>query len=528
MDEREAAWRELHEPGTDAATLAQIAADFPEFAEKIAAHPNCYAELRVWATAAASSAPSAPPDPETGRRAVWFSGQRRIVALATVGAVVIAGVAWGLIAAAGGSRGEAALATGTTTVSPTPRKTTPSPTPSPTRTPTPIVTSTDLAMEPLATGAAIVIEPIEEYDQSHVTLYSPQAPAGVGVSVAVRANEKLRDVTWAVESDSGAPPTAVAIVFISTEASGLTGTPDRLELRTFDATGALQSTVPAEGLTGISAGFEGWFRDSAADAAAVVDGTLLISTRSLENQWIVAGLSTATGARSWTIPAEDDVDNGFAVAPEQKLALFTRRNTLYAIDPATGHVTWQTDGAEGSIETFDASPFFHANLARASVGTLPGDFRDTATGTAFAVPPDYRSWAVDEITGRLALTWSSDWDGDYPDSGPGFLVLNTDGSTVFTLTADEARNVGKIEILGAYDNRIWIQNSSGVDIIDSATGQRDPIVTTTDEPVLWMPAGGNRVWTLLSTGDSSSAAYRLVLHPGGPVPLAQLSLFSQR
>jgi len=57
------AWRLLHEPETDASTLASIAAEHPEFAEKIAAHPNCYEALASWARSA-TEASSATPSPE--------------------------------------------------------------------------------------------------------------------------------------------------------------------------------------------------------------------------------------------------------------------------------------------------------------------------------------------------------------------------------------------------------------------------------------------------------------------------------
>jgi hypothetical protein len=48
-DPREDAWVALFNRETPANRLAEIAARHPEFAPQIAAHPNCYPELRAWA-----------------------------------------------------------------------------------------------------------------------------------------------------------------------------------------------------------------------------------------------------------------------------------------------------------------------------------------------------------------------------------------------------------------------------------------------------------------------------------------------
>ena len=50
-DPRTAAWAELFDPATTGDRLAELAASHPEFAAQIAAHQNCYPELRAWAQA---------------------------------------------------------------------------------------------------------------------------------------------------------------------------------------------------------------------------------------------------------------------------------------------------------------------------------------------------------------------------------------------------------------------------------------------------------------------------------------------
>lgn len=63
--ERDAAWAALHDPETDAATLMEIAQRYPEFAEAIAAHPNCYDGLREWLAQQAAAAGDATAAPGT-------------------------------------------------------------------------------------------------------------------------------------------------------------------------------------------------------------------------------------------------------------------------------------------------------------------------------------------------------------------------------------------------------------------------------------------------------------------------------
>ncbi|WP_307219351.1 sensor domain-containing protein [Microbacterium sp. SORGH_AS_0888] len=100
--ERDAAWRMLHDPVTDAAALAEIAAAYPEFAEAVARHPNAYPELIAWANGIVSpvSAPDASPapaaSPEIAPRNPFAEPNRpagrRAPRWAVIGGAVAAGV----------------------------------------------------------------------------------------------------------------------------------------------------------------------------------------------------------------------------------------------------------------------------------------------------------------------------------------------------------------------------------------------------------------------------------------------------
>lgn len=75
--ERDVAWARLHDPATDAAALAEIAAAHPEFADAVARHPNAYPELIAWAGQVSSQEPARP---------------RRIPRWALIGGAAAAGV----------------------------------------------------------------------------------------------------------------------------------------------------------------------------------------------------------------------------------------------------------------------------------------------------------------------------------------------------------------------------------------------------------------------------------------------------
>lgn len=92
MDERDAAWRRLHDPSTSAADLAAIARAHPEFADAIARHPHCYDDLRAWADAVRPKAPVEGDRASTRPRRGW------IVAAAVAGAVVLGGAGTALAA----------------------------------------------------------------------------------------------------------------------------------------------------------------------------------------------------------------------------------------------------------------------------------------------------------------------------------------------------------------------------------------------------------------------------------------------
>lgn len=89
---REAAWAAAHDPSTDAATLAAIVTEFPEFGDAVARHPRCYPELRAWVAALPAAVRA---DPAPARR----PGRVVIVAAIAAGVLVLGGgAAWAALA----------------------------------------------------------------------------------------------------------------------------------------------------------------------------------------------------------------------------------------------------------------------------------------------------------------------------------------------------------------------------------------------------------------------------------------------
>lgn len=103
-DDRQAAWAALFDPATDAATLADIARQYPEFADAIAAHPNCYDGLREWLNAVAPSAVThTDPGRATQDGGSLVRRRRGLIAAAAFAAAVVA--AGGVAFASGVFRG---------------------------------------------------------------------------------------------------------------------------------------------------------------------------------------------------------------------------------------------------------------------------------------------------------------------------------------------------------------------------------------------------------------------------------------
>ena len=109
---RDAAWHALHDPTTSAESLAAIAAEYPEFAEQILQHPNCYDGLRTWlaeldepvpvasapekhVAAETTSAPAPVASAPGARRGLPRSA---VIAASVASVVLLGGGAWAAVA----------------------------------------------------------------------------------------------------------------------------------------------------------------------------------------------------------------------------------------------------------------------------------------------------------------------------------------------------------------------------------------------------------------------------------------------
>lgn len=127
-----------------------------------------------------------------------------------------------------------------------PSTTVPQPTAEPAIAFTDVVLQSDVIQ---AVGAQIVLARGDT--RGMATLYSLAQQNPVTIALDVEANETVEGVSWAVEQNQDAEPRAVALVYITTEASGLKATADKVQMRVYDDTGAelsrtdLPKTSPA-------------------------------------------------------------------------------------------------------------------------------------------------------------------------------------------------------------------------------------------------------------------------------------------
>ncbi|BDZ39622.1 DUF4190 domain-containing protein [Microbacterium suwonense] len=98
-DSRSRAWDDIHTPLTTPERLAQVAAEHPEFAAQIGAHPNAYSELREWAQEVAGAAHSARSEMRSADAVAMgpdVGSGNRDSTRSVRGAPVFAVVAWGV------------------------------------------------------------------------------------------------------------------------------------------------------------------------------------------------------------------------------------------------------------------------------------------------------------------------------------------------------------------------------------------------------------------------------------------------
>lgn len=336
-------------------------------------------------------------------------------------------------------------------------------------------------------------------------------------------DETVSATRYAVEQNATAPPIIAAVSYVTTESSGLSQPPPYLKLTTFSPDGLVIDDGPLDtALTG--RGEEaGWtFEPEAAASVSLVDGMLVIVTMSGE-QSILAGVDIDSRATIWSHLSETDAGESDSLVAADGQVILNWQSRMQQVDPASGALGWAADEPSGWGPA-TATAIVASEYPPGS-GMKVDRVRGLSTG---AVEYDaFRTVAVDTLEGGFSLAYAYD-SGGYVEGQPAFRSVDRNGQVLFELWSEAADGLEGIRVLAQYDGRVWMRSSGGLDIIDAATGERDPasvergaVETDTD----LIPVLRDETWTILRTYSELNEWWdgaTLIVHPHGPPPLEDL------
>ncbi|WP_230104091.1 hypothetical protein [Microbacterium sp. Bi121] len=375
-------------------------------------------------------------------------------------------------------------------------------------------------------GAELVlVRPDDEPDQAYLYSMTAQVPGLIHLDVA--ADEEIAGVHWAVEQDPDSDPKAVALVYVTTEASGLNAVPDRVQMRVYDERGdELLREDLGNGIVGTPIE-PGW--DFTADPSAygtLVAGVLVFSTELEDGTFAVVGYDIEDASELWRTTG--------AIRPEEAgaplangLVALDWQETLSAFDPRTGAIRWTAPQMNSVHAQGAVSQYLTAyESASAWIGPDPVTFLDIDTGGVLDPAQKFHSYAVDQLTGGMSFAWYV-LDGGSSDE-PGFLVRSADGEETISLDANSAHAAGVEDVVGMWNGLIWLTNSSGLDVVDASTGDRISQITESNE-VLRVPEDARASWTLLRIDGGTFSDDTLILarHPQGEPTVDDLNIFTR-
>lgn len=403
----------------------------------------------------------------------------------------------------------------------------PNATPSPALSAQPAITFQDavLASDTIeAFGAQIVL--VRGDTRGIAILYSLAQQSPATIALDVEPGEAVEGVSWAVEQDEDADPVAVALVYISTEASGLNATADKIQMRVYDDTGTEHSRtdLPSD-ITGTP--YEPGDLGGATPSRffAVVNGTAVFTTELSDGTYAVLGYDVTTATQKWRTVGTDEPAKTGAPLSNGWVAL-DWQDKLTALDPATGDVKWTSDrvstatGGAGVpyVVTTEPSPrYVDRSLVK---------FLDNETGAQRSIPEDAVSYAVDPLTGESSFFWHT-LIGSDPADQSGVLVRSADNTDLFALDGEKTTAAGVQDILAMWNGYLWIETSAGSDIVVAATGDRAPGISTGDT-VLRVPNHASKSWTITEIDGGTFGDDTLILtrHPGGTTNLDDLNVLA--
>ncbi len=278
-----------------------------------------------------------------------------------------------------------------------------------------------------AFGAQIVL--VRGDTRGMATLYSLAQQNPVTIALDVEPDEAVEGVSWAVEQDQDAEPLAVALVYITTEASGLNATADKIQMRVYDDTGTeLSRTDLPSDVTGTpyEPGDFGGAKPSR--YLTVMNGTAVFTTELADDTYAVLGYNVASATEKWRTVGPEEPERTGAPLENGWVAL-DWQDALTAFDPATGNTQWRSEQMS-SVYAHGDAPFLTSYASPAAwSGPDPVDFIDGATGAIMSIPDGFTNYGVDPITCESAFLWFA--SDSSPADKPGLLVRSAEGADVF-------------------------------------------------------------------------------------------------
>jgi hypothetical protein len=504
--------RELADPTTSAARLAELAAADRALWPAIAAHPNVYPDLLDWMREHGGLPTAVPvlPVPAELAQAVDEPPQKararrmRIVAIIVIAALVLSGGSVGIaLAIAAANSAPAPIALPTATAAPTK-----APAPKPTATPR---LPADERVEPADWAAyddvLLVPSQLINFGGMPESVYVPGE--GEVDMPAVAYSEDLQASGWGFTGT----PDALTLLSAYTEripAVGITPESYELNLIALDVATGRQQEFPLGEVPGfLSVGIAGGAGPIAAISVSpdpydpTVGSVTGINVRTGDDAWVLSPANLALGDYGFPVVRMHDG----TTSPTSAFPC----GDVIGVEVETGRTVW-TEPDEGTCSA-DATPaagysdgWDLVQQRYVAVGRYPSEsvrWFDLLTGDEVGEITDTSDLFVDPVTGLVTrgghVGWANESVFDVVDPSTGEVLFTMDVATQQSLD---------FRVRALYDGLLYAETTDAAPVIDVATGE----VVSEDSP--WYPVARIGDWMYFSDGLLTQQPRRLA---GGTV-----------
>lgn len=176
-------------------------------------------------------------------------------------------------------------------------------------------------------------------------------------------------------------------------------------------------------------------------------------------------------------PYPAGLEVGYADALESTSSgdvLFGDGDGMASLDVETGKLVWKESSQRCYGGVLDPSGTFPYRIIREDDDEV--SLHDMRTGERLS--PLGANFAIDQVGNMAAVTYTRYYNEGGTDTREGMPALQVidleDGKVVYELENTPERIEGGINILGAFNGIMWVQNGSDVTVADMTTGQTVP------------------------------------------------------